>query len=348
MTDRKKKAGYLIGVLLILVISALAVWFVTSEDGLRETLEDIREADGRWLAAGAGLLVLFVALESVQMNMLLKGMGYRMGYGKTLAVSNIGFFFSQITPGATGGQPMQVVYLAALGVNALVGSLVVMLITIIYKLVLLLLFAFFMLVRHEAVFSAIADVKVFFSYGLTVQVGFLFFLILCVFRPLVVSRILNTLITAGKKLHIIAEEDKWRKRIEESLTKYEEASFFLRAHPVVLLRMLLLTLCQRLAYFSITWCVAKALGVQNCSWLGITSIQVVLSLAVDLIPIPGTAGVNEYVFMDLQDKMFGSDLVKAGVLLNRGITFFLLLVITGLVTFGATLWLRLANKEGKE
>lgn len=348
MTAGKKKTGYLIGVLLILAISVLSVWLVTSEEGLRETLEDIRQADGRWLLAGAGLLAAFIALEAVQMNLLLRGMGYSVGQGKTLAVSNVGFFFSQITPSATGGQPMQVVYLAALGVNALVGSLVVMLITIIYKLVLILLFGFFAAVRRDMVISAIADIKLLFAYGLMVQVGFMIFLILCVFRPQVVSRILNTLITAAGKLHILAETEHWRKRMEESLTKYEEASSFLRAHPVMLLRMLLLTLCQRLAYFSITWCVAKALGAQNCSWFSITAIQVVLALAVDLVPVPGSAGVNEYVFLDLQDRMFGSDLVKAGVLLNRGITFFLLLALTGLVTFGATLWLRFVNKKRKE
>lgn len=324
--------------LIILCISFFAFRLITRNQDAEQVLDRITDTDKLWLAAGVLLVMVFVVLESVQLKMLFDGMSCNTSFGKCVLLSNVGFFFSQITPGASGGQPMQVVYMNLIGIDVLVATLTCMIVTVIYKLVLILLFAFFSVLRPELVFHAISDVKLLFIAGLLIQIGFMIFLMVCVFRPPLASGILDSLISAGTKLHLLKNPEKWRARAKDSLTRYTRASDFLKDNKQVMLKMLLVTILQRLAYFSVTFCVAKALYIHGCDWFSITAIQVVLSLAVDVFPIPGSAGLHEYVFMDLQDKLFGTELVSAGVLLNRGLTFFFLLVLTGILTLAATIY----------
>ena len=340
MPNDKKKPNYLICALLVTGISALAFFLIVQENNLTEILEDIRSADTCWILYGVLLLCFFVAAESAQLKMLFDGMGCQTSFGKCLLLSNVGFFFCQITPGASGGQPMQVVYMTMLGINALVGTLAVMIITVVYKLVLILLFLFFLISRTVLVTSAISDVTVLFIIGLLVQSGFMIFLMVCVFRPSLASRILDGLVQLGLKFHLIKDPEKWQNRIRYSLEQYTQASDFLKSNSFILLKMIAATILQRLAFFSITYCIARSLHVPGCSWFNIVAIQTVLSLAVDVYPIPGSAGLNEYVFLNLQDKLFGPELVSAGVLLNRGITYFLLIILTGILTVITTFYFR--------
>ena len=101
--------------------------------------------------------------------------------------------------------------------------------------------------------------------------------------------------------------------------------------------MFLYTVVQRLAYFSVTFCVAKALGVHHVDWLSVIAVQAILSLSVDMLPIPGAAGANELVFVNLQRRLFSPELMGAGLLLNRGITYYFLMLSCGFFTILAHL-----------
>lgn len=333
----------------VLFISGFAFYLITRDQDFGKLKSILSDADMRWLICGAFLVIVFVLLESVQLNMLFNGMNCHKSFGKCALLSNVGFFFCQITPSASGGQPMQVVYMNLIGIDVLLATLTCMIITVIYKLVLILLFLLSLLVRPALVYGAISDVTFLFVVGLLLQIGFMVFLMVCVFRPSLAASVLDSLITLGVKTKILKNPEKWRIRADDSLRRYTQASNFLRNNKQVMLKMILLTTLQRLAYFTVTFCVAKALNVRNCNWFSIVAIQIVLSLAVDVFPIPGSAGLNEYVFLDLQDKLFGSGLVSAGVILNRGLTFFLLIVITGIFTIIATIYFnKIQHKYSEE
>ena len=142
-----------------------------------------------------------------------------------------------------------------------------------------------------------------------------------------------------------------KEKAENSIKQYEAASDFLKKNTHIMVKMAFLTIIQRLAYFAVTFCVAKALHVEDCDIVDVIALQVVLSLAVDILPIPGASGVNEIVFVRLQTMIFGT-LVSAGLLLNRGITYYLFAVVTGIFTLIAHLYFnkianeRKKNKEG--
>ena len=330
VTSKKKKVlKYALNIMLILGITLLTLYLIFKDNEPGKIFKQIGEADGRWLGLAAILMVIFVCGESVQFRMLFKGMKQKISMVKCILLSNIGFFYSQITPGASGGQPVQIIYMTKLGVNAFVSTLVCMMVTIVYKFMLVLLFILALILRTELVGGAIRDVIIFFIIGIICQLGFAAFLLICVLKPSFASWIVGIAIKLGTKLHIIKNPAALQQKADHSIQQYEAASDFLKENKHVMFKMAGITFIQRMAYFAVTFCVAMALRVENCDFISIVSLQVVLSLAVDVLPIPGASGVNEYVFVRLQTLIFGSSLVSAGLLMNRGITYYLLAAVTG-------------------
>ena len=98
----------------------------------------VRQMSGTSMAAAVFLAVFFVAGEGCMIWYLLKGIGEQPALLRCVSYSFIGFFFSGITPSATGGQPMQLYYMRRDGNALSASSVVLMTVAVIYKFVLVL------------------------------------------------------------------------------------------------------------------------------------------------------------------------------------------------------------------
>lgn len=333
MKALKQKAGFILQILIIILIAALTFHKMFHGEDAREIIRCLRRAKKCWIAIGALLMVFFVFAEAVQLRILFRGMGQKISLFRCYLLSNIEFFFAQITPGAAGGQPIQMIYMGRFGVDMLVGALACMVIAVLYKAAFLLIFLVTLLLRPKLVLSTISRVPVLFSFGVIFQLLSIFFLTLCIFRPAWASALLEKIIRLGVKLHIVKHPDRARAKAKYSVEMYRNGSKFLKEHKWVVARMFLYTVLQRLAYFSVTFCVAKALHVRHADWLGIVAIQVILSLSVDALPLPGAAGANEAVFLRIQERWFHTEeRLGAALLLNRGLTYYFLLICCGAFT----------------
>lgn len=73
-------------------------------------------ADWRILLIGVVLMAAFVAFEARSSHLILRALGTPQPYRRCYLYSSTGFFFSNITPSATGGQPAQIYYMNRDGV----------------------------------------------------------------------------------------------------------------------------------------------------------------------------------------------------------------------------------------
>lgn len=341
---KKKFLKYSLNILLILLITALALTFIFKGNDPKQVWEKVKAAKTGFVFAGMGMMVIFVCGESVIMRYLFGQLKAKMSLGKCLLLSNIGFFFSAITPGASGGQPVQIFYMMKCGVPSLVSTLVAMVITMVYKFTLVVLCVVFFILAPEVSKSAISEVPILFAIGCTMQIGFMIFLLLCIFKPKIAVFIVKLGIKLGGKLHILKKPDEILEKAMEAIAQYEQAAKYIREHIRVLFVSLGITIVQRLAYFLVTYMVALALSIE-CNWTEIVAIQIIISLSVDALPLPGATGVTEGVFMVLQTMMLGAGNVASGLLLNRGITYYALAVVTGVFSLIGHLYF---SKIGKE
>lgn len=327
----KKVLKYGLNILIIAILSFIAMKIIFKNNEPKEIWQQIKLAKLGWLALAAVLMLVFVCCESVILHRLFKGLKQKMSAVKCVFLAFIEFFYSQITPGASGGQPVQIFYMGRCGVNPFISTMVCMVVTLTYKFMLVILCVLAFILRPSLCMDAISEVWVLFIIGVIMQAGFAAFLLIAVMKPSIANWIINTLVKLGIKLRIIRHPDNIIKKAADSLAQYDQASKYLKENKRVLLFAFVVTFFQRVMYYSVTFCVAMALGV-DCNYIDVIALQLMLSMSVDALPIPGATGVNELVFGKLQVWIFGEAKVATGLLLNRGFTYYLLAIESGIMT----------------
>ena len=133
MRSKKKIIGN--GIFLILVF-VLTIYGVFHGEDLEAMTEAIRKADKRMLVPGVALVLFFIWGESVILWYMMRSFGILVKKRICFLFSSVGFFFSCITPSASGGQPMQIYYMKKEKIPIPVATVILMVVTITYKLVL--------------------------------------------------------------------------------------------------------------------------------------------------------------------------------------------------------------------
>ena len=72
----------------------------------------------------------------------------------------------------------------------------------------------------------------------------------------------------------------------------------------------------------------------------IVLIQAVISLCVDMLPVPGGMGITENLFLNLFEPVFGAALVLPGMVISRGISYYTQLLLSAVMTLAAMFILR--------
>ena len=132
---KRIKRKSILNALFLLLIFALTIWSVFKGEDLGQIAEYLQMANDVWILPGIVCVLPFIIGESVIILYLLRTLGARTPFGHCCLYSFIGFFYSAITPSASGGQPMQVVAMRKDGIPAAVSTVVLAIVTITYKLV---------------------------------------------------------------------------------------------------------------------------------------------------------------------------------------------------------------------
>ena len=130
----KKKNILNIGFLVLLLV--LTFWLVFRDQDLGPIVEILGKVPIHFIFIGLVLVVCYVCGESVIIKYLLHAVKIKAPLINCIRYSFVGFFFSCITPSATGGQPAQIFYMQRQKIDIPTASIILMLVTIEYKFVL--------------------------------------------------------------------------------------------------------------------------------------------------------------------------------------------------------------------
>ena len=118
------------------VVFALTIYGVFHGEDLSSMMDAIHRADKRWLIPGIALVAFFIWGESIIIWYMMHSFQIPVKRRTCFLFSSVGFFFSCITPSASGGQPMQIYFMKKDKLPIPVTTLVLMIVTITYKAVL--------------------------------------------------------------------------------------------------------------------------------------------------------------------------------------------------------------------
>ncbi len=329
----ENKKNTILSILFLIVLLVLTFYLMFSGQDLGIIMDQIARVNKWYLLTGVFLVIIFVCCESVIIKYLLHVIHIKWPLHKCVRYSFIGFFFSCITPSATGGQPAQIYYMKKEGLDIPKSTIVLLLVTILYKFVLVFIGVLVALFGQTMILDLPPEIKFYFYLGLGLNIFSVVFMSFLVFYPKLSRYLLIRFYQLLGKLHLIRRVARKIVKINRSMDDYERASVFLWENKLAIFNTFVISLIQRLLLFFVTYIVYKSFGLNEYSALRITILQSLISISVDMLPLPGGMGISERIFSVIFVPIFGTvSLTLSAMLLSRGISYYALILISAVVT----------------
>lgn len=155
-------------------------------------------------------------------------------------------------------------------------------------------------------------------------------ILMLAYNPVATKGFVMWIISAIKKMGLLKkyDSDKALGPIEDYAKHIEE----IRQNKKAMLILVVYTVLQLIAFFSITYFVYLALGqTGGASYVDILAIQTVVYVVVSFIPTPGGAGASEGSFYLLFKAFFAGDVLLYGMALWRIIIYYGSILVSGIV-----------------
>ncbi len=322
---------YVTSFIMLVALFLLTYYVVFRTCDLKTLMKIIHDSDNTFLIIAVFMVFGNIFLEGISLSILGQSIGMSIGIIRSFCYSCIDLFYCGITPSATGGQPVLAYYMSKDGLPISKTSIVILLYTVIYKVVLLFLGLIVCFVHRDFIMRNRLTFWLFIA-GIIVNIAIIAACLLCMYSKTIVKKVVSGFFKILAKLHIMKRPQAKLESVYKHLEDYHTSAVFIKDHPSVLVKTTIVTLIQRCALFTVGYCVFRSFGLKGFNVMDIFALQVVISITVDSLPLPGAVGVSEAMFMLLYAEIYAENYVAPAMVLTRGINFYFQLVFTGIIT----------------
>ena len=330
MEDKKKMW---VSTLFLVALMAGTFFFLLRDISWSMLMDTLRKVNPIFIPLGFALMVCFVACEAINIRMILRQVGMRVPFFRCLRYSFVGFYFSSITPSASGGQPAQAYYMNKEGIPVSLSSLTLLVIVAIYQLVMMIYALVCFIWKFEFVSGGVQGIGFLVIFGFIFNSCLFFFIVATIFSKKWLRKGIMACAGFLHRVHILkdlAMVENWRDR---QIREYLEGAAFFRWNPKVLGKVLLVTVVQLSCQFLVPYCVYLAFGLRQYGPMDLIAVQALLNVAVVALPLPGAVGATEGSFLLVYKLFFSQTQILPAMLMSRGISFYGFVVISGIVSF---------------
>lgn len=245
-SKKRKKIRNAVFVVVIFIVTILTVF--RGED-FKEVLHFLQTAEIKFVLPSIVLVVLFILGESVVIYYLLGTLGIKVGFFRCSLYSFIGFFYSCVTPSASGGQPMQVIAMKKDKIPVASSTVVLAIVTITYKLVLVISGLAVLFIRPESIMKYLEPVETIMYVGLALNIVCIAILLNLVFYPKMVRSCAEWGLALWNRIRPAKHPEKQKMRLNALLGQYTGTAEYFKNHKHVIIHVLIITFIQRYLLF---------------------------------------------------------------------------------------------------
>ena len=264
------------------------------------------------------------------MKEILKSLNFDITLRKGMFYSIIEFYFSGITPSSTGGQPVQLYYMTKDNIPIRKSYITLMLNTIYFKLIMLIFGILVLIINKSYVFNSDLVYQVCFIIGFFVDLVIVLLGVILLFKISFIEYIYNKLVNVLKKFRFLKNKFQ-NENNGKVMERYKAEIEFIKTHKLLVFYTFVITFLQRLALFSIIYVIYKALGYSEYSYIELLIIQLSVQISIEALPLPGGAGLSESMLHNIFTVVFSLQMADVGMLLTRTFTFYVPLMLCGLI-----------------
>lgn len=313
------------GPVYVALITAVMCAILMRSSELKQISSTLRSLSPGWVWAAAGCIFLYLFLRMATLKFYLSRRGRNISWLQAAGVTGAGQFYSAVTPSASGGQPMQVLWLHRFGVPASLGTACVSAKFLGFQTAMLTSGAFFWLLNRNLVFRQLHGLRWLALIGFAVNSALIAAIILTLPEWPVIHRLIRFFIRLAKRMRIVKDEERAHDAFQYALKDYREALVQLLRRPADAVIIFLLSVLQILAFMSVAICLHKAFGLTGTSGAEILTMQYMLFIAAAFIPLPGAAGAQESGFCLFFRGIFPESELIAAMIAWRFFSYYLLL-----------------------
>ncbi len=310
------------------LLIGITLYILLKDQDFFKMWEILKSVKIQYVFIGIVCILMYVVCEAINIGRTLKSLNEKSTFLNNLKYAFIGFFFSSVTPAASGGQPMQIYYMHRDRIS-ISNSTLTLLINLSSMQIITISFALISLIFNYKYMNSL--LITFFIVGILLNLSALILLLVGIISKRATNGIINFSLKVMKFLKI-KNIDAKKEKIEKELSKYQDNAVYVKNNKWLIVKTLFTTLIQFTIYYSITYWTYRALGFSERNIIEIITMQSVLFATVSGIPSPGAVGVTEGAFIEIFRAVYPKEIMSSAVLLNRGISFYFLVIVSGCVT----------------
>ncbi len=328
-TEKTKKIKKTIRNLIVFILLiGLTFYLIFKDQNVLEILNIAVSVKKRYILVAIIAMCLYLLGETINITRILKELGEKSTFLRNIRYTLIGFFFSSITPAASGGQPMEIYYMHKEKIAVANSTLALLVHLTSFQIVTITLGILSTILHFEIVKSGLIYLVV---LGILLNSTALTLLAISIFSKRLSKGLINFAVKVLRFFRIPNIEKK-QESLEKELEKYQESAVYIKEHKKLMIKTLVTTFIQVIIYYSIPYWVYLAFGFTGYNFFQIVTLQAMLYATVSGIPSPGAVGVSEGAFIEIFKGVFPATMINSAILLNRGASFYLFVIISAIIT----------------
>lgn len=322
----------------------LIIFFIFSENGLLDLVWASSNIQWYWIAAALFCHICNASIDVVLTWQFVRQKYKQISFKAAFKTAVVGHFFSAVTPGGSGGQPMQVFYLHREGVDVGFASSMLIQKFAVFQICATLYAVFLFAFKSRFILSQIKGTWMiaFCIVGFLSQILVMAFILLSAFMPKLLKKLLGIVALAIKRIKPKRDTESWVRKTQQKInTFYISNKRFLKNPKLIVISFVEVTV-QITFIYSVPYFVYKALVPEGSGeWFMMLCAVAFVTIVSSMIPLPGASGVSELAFSVFFRVFFTQTTLKSAILIWRVITYYLVIL------FGAPFSL-LGKKEKRK
>ena len=304
-----------------LIVLAIGI----TDNNLGDTIRALRTMNPGWVALCALAFVAFVLCDTLSIMYFLSRQGYRVPLRKVLFTSLAGHYYSNITPGASGGQPMQIYYLHKENVPTGVATSSIVMRFVCYQLMLSVIGTVLWIIYRPFVAQQTGNGQWILIVGYVYNLIMVTLVITLALWKNLVLRLADFGIRLARRW--IRHPEETRERLHRQVESFHGSVMAYRDRPLDFLIQLLIGGLQLMCLMSIVYFIYRGMNLDEYGYWPVVTMSVMEYLAAAYTPLPGASGAQEGVFSMYFDRIFPNSMGFAALLLWRFFTYYISIMI---------------------
>ncbi len=297
-----------------------------------ETLKEIiPQINKKYLGIALISLMVFWLSDALLLKQVTGYIYGKQKFYKSLKIGIMGLYYGALTPFASGGQPMQVVYMRREGIPTGTSTSIVTVKFIVYELSLCLLYIIAMLAKGNFFYENYHHVFWLTTVGFILNLIAVTFISMVMLNRAVTEKIVHGFIRFLSKIKIIRKREKRTLKVDTLIDDFFISSTYIKNGMSRFFISIIISVINLAFLFAIPYFIYRAFGLNNESFILIFTLQAFLFLAVSFVPLPGAVGASEGGFYIFFSKFFGSIPVFMPMIIWRFLTYYLILLVGSLI-----------------